>query len=49
MPKFNYKGFQYVEITSSKPIQLTKASLTGYFMHSDVPPVGTVSSSNPVL
>jgi alpha-L-rhamnosidase len=49
MPKFNYKGFQYVEITSDKPIQLTKASLTGYFMHSDVPPVGTVSSSNPVL
>lgn len=49
MPKFNYKGFQYVEVTSSKPIQLTKESLTGYFMHSDVSPVGKLSSSNPLI
>jgi alpha-L-rhamnosidase len=49
MPKFNYKGFQYVEVVSDKPVQLTKESLTGYFMHSNVPPVGKISSSNPVL
>lgn len=49
MPKFNYKGFQYVEVTSSRPIQLNKTSLTGHFMHSDVPAVGKVNSSNPLL
>ena len=47
MPHFNYKGFQYVEVTSDKPIEITK--LTGVFMHSDVPPVGNVTSSNDVL
>ena len=46
MPRFNYKGFQYIEVTSNKPLSLTKESLTGYFMHSDVAPVGTVNSSN---
>ncbi|GEP97371.1 alpha-L-rhamnosidase [Chitinophaga cymbidii] len=49
MPKFNYKGFQYVEVNSSQPVQLKKESLTGYFMHSNVPPVGKISSSNPVI
>jgi len=49
MPHFNYKGFQYVEVTSDKPVQLTKESLTGYFMHSDVPPVGTINSSNTMI
>ncbi|HEV7333874.1 MAG TPA: glycoside hydrolase family 78 protein [Flavisolibacter sp.] len=49
MPLFNYKGFQYVEVVSSKPINLNKESLAGYFMHSDVPPVGQISSSNPTL
>lgn len=46
MPRFNYKGFQYVEVTSDKPIALTQESLTGYFMHSNVPPVGKIKSSN---
>lgn len=49
MPKFNYKGFQYVEVTSSEPIDLKKENLTGYFMHSDVPPVGSVNTSNPTI
>lgn len=48
-PRFNYKGFQYVEVTSSKPVQLTKESLTGVFMHSDVEPIGSISSSNPTI
>lgn len=46
-PHFNYKGFQYVEVTSNKPIEITK--MRGFFMHSDVPPVGNVTSSNDVL
>ncbi len=46
-PHFNYKGFQYVEVTSNRPVEIK--SLTGIFMHSDVPPVGQVSSSNETL
>jgi alpha-L-rhamnosidase len=49
MPRFNYKGFQYVEVISSAPITLTKESITGYFMHSDVPPIGQLTSSNPTI
>lgn len=49
MPKFNYKGFQYVEVTSSEPIALQKESVSGYFMHSDVPVAGNIHSSNPVI
>ncbi|MBB5438155.1 alpha-L-rhamnosidase [Pedobacter sp. AK017] len=49
MPRFNYKGFQYVEITSSKPIRLNDQSLTAYFMHSDVPANGQIQSSNPTI
>jgi alpha-L-rhamnosidase len=49
VPKFNYKGFQYVEVVSNKPINLTENSLTGIFMHSDVPPTGTINSSNNTL
>lgn len=49
MPHFNYKGFQYVEVAASAPIALTKESLTAFFMHSDVPAVGTVRSSDPVI
>ncbi|WP_436415380.1 family 78 glycoside hydrolase catalytic domain [Petrimonas sp.] len=49
MPRFNYKGFQYVEVTSDNPLNLTKENLTAYFMHSDVPPIGKISSSNNTL
>ena len=49
MPRFNYKGFQYVEIKSDQPIELNQNSLTAYSMHSDVPPVGRISSSNPTI
>lgn len=49
MPHFNYKGFQFVEVTSNKPISLSKESLVGYFMHSDVPVAGHVKSSNPII
>ena len=49
MAKFNYKGFRYVEITSNKPVELGKNSLTAYFMHSDVSPVGEIKTSNPLI
>lgn len=49
MPKFNYKGFRYVEVVSSKPIKLEKNSLTAYFMHSDVPQVGEIKTSNDLV
>lgn len=49
MPRFNYKGFQYVEVTSTQPLELNKENLTGFFMHSNVPPVGRIHTSNPVL
>ena len=48
-PSFNYKGFQYVEVTSSSPLRLTSENLTAFFMHSDVPAVGTFHSSNSML
>jgi alpha-L-rhamnosidase len=49
MPHFNYKGFQYVEVSSDKPLNLSRESLEGFFMHSDVPAVGTVESSDTLL
>lgn len=48
-PSFNYKGFQYVEVSSNHPIELKKESLTGYFMHSDVPVAGNIHSSDTIL
>ena len=49
MPRFNYKGFQYVEVTSDRPLELSKENLTAYFMHSDVPASGNIHSSNETL
>ena len=48
-PAFNYKGFQYVEVTIDQPLDLKKEDLTGFFMHSDVPAVGNITSSDTVL
>ncbi len=49
MPRFNYKGFQYVEVSSDRPVHLTAASLKAHFMHSHVPIAGRIRSSNPTL
>ncbi|MEO6633619.1 MAG: family 78 glycoside hydrolase catalytic domain, partial [Mucilaginibacter sp.] len=49
MPRFNYKGFQYIEVSSDKPIELKKENLSGYFMHSDVEAVGKINSSSNTL
>lgn len=49
MPHFNYKGFQYVEVRSNKPIKLSKKSLTAWFMHSDVKQVGYIHTSSDLI
>lgn len=49
MPHFNYKGFQYVEVVSNRPIKLTKESLTAWFMHSDVKQAGSIHTSNDLI
>lgn len=46
MPSFTYHGFQHVEVESSAPVELTKESLTGLFMHTAIEPAGVFSSSN---
>lgn len=48
-PKFNYKGFQYVEVTSSEPVALDANSVVALKMHSDVPEVGRFVSSSDLL
>lgn len=47
--RFNYKGFQYVEVSADEPIELTQSSVKAYFMHSDVPAAGKISSSSELL
>ncbi len=49
MPHFNYKGFQYAEVRSNRPIKLSKENLTGWFMHSDVKQVGYIHSSSDLI
>ncbi|MEP6674156.1 MAG: family 78 glycoside hydrolase catalytic domain [Ferruginibacter sp.] len=49
MPHFNYKGFQFVEVSFNKPLQLTRESLIAYFMHSDVPAIGTINTSDTIV
>jgi len=48
-PSFTYHGFQYVEVESSKPVDLTKESLTALFVHTDVKSVGSFECSNQTL
>lgn len=49
MAKFNYKGFRYVEVVTQSPMELTAENLTAYFMHSDVPSVGKLTSSSDLI
>ena len=48
-PKFNYKGFQYVEVIADREIELKANSLKAYFTHSDVLAIGRIESSNELL
>ncbi|MGH2622440.1 MAG: family 78 glycoside hydrolase catalytic domain, partial [Sphingobacterium sp.] len=49
MPKFNYKGFRYVEVSSSHPISLDQSDMTAYFMHSDVKPTSRLQTSSKLV
>lgn len=49
MPHFDYKGFQYIEVVSNKPIKLAKENLTAWFMHSDVKQVGYIHTSSDLI
>lgn len=48
-PRFSYKGFQYVEIRSSRPIKLDETNVTALNFHSDLKEVGHFSCSNDLL
>jgi alpha-L-rhamnosidase len=47
-PRFTYHGFQYVEVTGL-PVEPTRESVLGRFVHSDVESAGEFSCSDPVL
>lgn len=44
-----YKGFRYAQVVSSRPMALTTDHLTACFIHSDVPQVGTITASVPII
>ena len=46
---FNYKGFRYVQMEASAPIEIDQSSLVAYFVHSDVTKVGQITSSNKLI
>lgn len=48
-PKFNYKGFQYVEVAASSPVKMEKGDVVALEMHSDVPVKGHWHSSSEIL
>ena len=48
-PRFNYKGFQYVEVSTSRPVGLCRASVVAEEMHSDVPQTAWWHSSSRYL
>ncbi|MFQ3325376.1 MAG: alpha-L-rhamnosidase [Salibacteraceae bacterium] len=48
-PKFNYKGFRYAEVATDSRVELNAKSLTAYFTHSDVTPVGSIETSNELI
>ena len=48
-PSFTYHGFRYVEIASTRPLDLTLESLTGLCMHTDVKAVGNFTCSDTIL
>ena len=49
MARFNYKGFRYVEVTTSKPLKLDENNLKAYFIHSDVAQRGSIKTSSPLI
>lgn len=48
-PHFNYKGFQYVEVSSDKPLEQDKQDMTSHFIHTDLPQIGTFECSDSLI
>lgn len=48
-PHFNYKGFQYVEVSSNKPLEQDKQDMTSHFIHTDLPQIGTFECSDSLI
>jgi alpha-L-rhamnosidase len=49
IPSYTYHGFQYVEVTSDRPIDLDINSIKGLVLHSMVDSIGSFSCSNQLL
>jgi alpha-L-rhamnosidase len=49
VPSFTYHGFQYVQVESSKLVELTNESLTALFFHTDVKSEGSFECSDQTL
>ena len=49
MAQFSYKGFRYVQVEASAPIEINEQSMVAHFVHSDVPQVGEIKSSNKLI
>ncbi|MFT3747512.1 MAG: family 78 glycoside hydrolase catalytic domain [Agriterribacter sp.] len=49
IPPFTYHGFQYIELTSDKPIAIADVKLQALKMHSDVKEQAWFNCSNPLL
>ncbi len=48
-PRFNYKGFQYIEVAADRPVKLNANNLVAYRINSDVRPIGKIESSNELI
>lgn len=48
-PRFNYKGFMYVEVAADRPVVLSSNNLIAYRINSDVRAVGKIESSNELV
>lgn len=49
MPRFNYKGFQYVEVISDRPLELDANSMRSHFVHTDLPVAGNFECSDTLI
>ena len=48
-PRFTFHGFQYVELSSSKPLDPHAIDLTAIVLQSDTPDAGTFECSDPLI
>ena len=49
MPRFNYKGFKYVEVIADRPVNLDSSNIIAYRINSDVSPISRLHSSNDLV